>query len=138
MRDYQELTRLPASPPLVVALEGGYHGPSVGACCAAVLRVLLGEEAAPLPHSPPTSRGEKALPTSPHISPHLPISRGRCTFFAMFHNCLYPLLRDRNSSPDNLLFNATYACRLCPPFCFNLLKLLHDEDELDKAAPLHT
>jgi len=56
----------------------------------------------------------------------------------MFHNCLYPLLRDRNSSPDNLLFNATYACRLCPPFCFNLLKLLHDEDELDKAAPLHT
>ncbi|EOD18575.1 hypothetical protein EMIHUDRAFT_458909, partial [Emiliania huxleyi CCMP1516] len=39
----QELTRLPAAPPLVVALEGGYHGPSVGACCAAVLRVLLGE-----------------------------------------------------------------------------------------------
>ena len=80
-RDSQELTRLPAAPPLVVALEGGYHGHSVGACCAAVLRVLLGEEAAPLPHSPPTSRGEKALPISPHISPHLPISpaaRRRC------------------------------------------------------------
>lgn len=57
-----------------------------------------------------------------------------CTFFSMFNNCVHPLLKERNSSGSNLLFNATYACRLGPPLCFNLLKLLHEADASARQA----
>lgn len=45
---------------------------------------------------------------------------------------VYPLQKNRNTSANNLLFNATYACRLGPPLCFNLLKLIHEADAADK------
>jgi hypothetical protein len=54
-----------------------------------------------------------------------------CTYFAMFQMrllegmTLYP---NKHSDPSSLLFNATYACRLGPPLCFNFLKLLHEKD----------
>lgn len=54
-----------------------------------------------------------------------------CTYFAMFQMrlcegmTLYP---NKHSDASSLLFNATYACRLGPPLCFNFLKLLHEKD----------
>ena len=54
-----------------------------------------------------------------------------CTYFAMFQMklcdgmTLYP---NKHSDASSLLFNATYACRLGPPICFNFLKLLHEQD----------
>jgi len=55
-----------------------------------------------------------------------------CTYYAMFRMrlcegmTLYP---HGHSDAASLLFNATYACRLGPPLCFNFLKLLHEKDE---------
>jgi hypothetical protein len=52
-----------------------------------------------------------------------------CTYFSMFRMrlcegmTLYP---HQHSDGSALLFNATYACRLGPPLCFNYLKLLHE------------
>jgi acetoin utilization deacetylase AcuC-like enzyme len=53
---------IPASVPLVAALEGGYNPASVGACCSAVLRALLGDPvAAPPPPARLKPRCEHAL-----------------------------------------------------------------------------
>ena len=54
-----------------------------------------------------------------------------CTYFAMFRMKLcdfYALHPHGHSDASSLLFNATYACRLGPPLCFNFLKLIHDKD----------
>ena len=40
-------------------------------------------------------------------------------------NSLHP---NKHSDASSLLFNATYACRLGPPLCFNFLKILHEKD----------
>jgi hypothetical protein len=56
-----------------------------------------------------------------------------CTYFAMFQMRLcegYSLHPNKHSDGSALLFNATYACRLGPPLCFNFLKLLHETDSL--------
>eukprot|EP00967_Tisochrysis_lutea_P147795 scaffold281325_cov32-Tisochrysis_lutea.AAC.2 len=53
------------SVPLIAALEGGYNPASVGECCAAVLRVLLGDQLpAPQPLAPLNPKCEKALLTA--------------------------------------------------------------------------
>merc|ERR1719446_716190 len=62
-----------------------------------------------------------------------------CTYFAMFRMKLcdfYALHPHRHSDASSLLFNATYACRLGPPLCFNFLKLLHAPDALFPAEKL--
>merc|ERR1712087_280721 len=54
-----------------------------------------------------------------------------CTYFAMFRMKLcdfYALHPHGHSDASALLFNATYACRLGPPLCFNFLKLIHHRD----------
>lgn len=54
-----------------------------------------------------------------------------CTYFAMFQLRLcegMSLHPNKHSDGSSLLFNATYACRLGPPLCFNFLKLLHEKD----------
>jgi len=54
-----------------------------------------------------------------------------CAYFAMFRMRLcdfYALHPHGHSDASSLLFNATYACRLGPPLCFNFLRLIHDDD----------
>jgi len=54
-----------------------------------------------------------------------------CTYFAFFQMKLcdaVALHPQQHSDGSALLFNATYACRLGPPLCFNFLKLLHERD----------
>ena len=54
-----------------------------------------------------------------------------CTYFAMFQMKLcdaVALHPQQHSDGSALLFNATYACRLGPPLCFNFLKLLHERE----------
>jgi len=53
-----------------------------------------------------------------------------CAYFAMFRMNMcesYALHGGRHSDAAALLFNATYACRLGPPICFNFLKLIHSD-----------
>jgi len=55
-----------------------------------------------------------------------------CTYFAMFRMKLFEgmtLHPNGHSDASSLLFNATYACRLGPPLCYNFLKLLHERDD---------
>ena len=54
-----------------------------------------------------------------------------CAYFAMFQMKLcdsVALHPHKHSDGSSLLFNATYACRLGPPLCFNFLKMLHEKD----------
>mmetsp|Transcript_13781 Transcript_13781/g.29059 ORF Transcript_13781/g.29059 Transcript_13781/m.29059 type:complete len:189 (+) Transcript_13781:293-859(+) len=50
----------------------------------------------------------------------------------------YALHPHGHSDASSLLFNATYACRLGPPLCFNFLKLIHDKDIFKKPPDVDT
>jgi acetoin utilization deacetylase AcuC-like enzyme len=54
---------IPPAAPVIAALEGGYNPTSVGACCSAVVRALLGDPvpAAPVPVARLNVKCEKAL-----------------------------------------------------------------------------
>lgn len=93
------------------------------------------------PHSPLARLHQPQRPAPPPVPSATPNplcaqapqrSRHPPSFPPMLRAGVYPLLKNRNTSANNLLFNATYACRLGPPLCFNLLKLIHEEDAADR------